>query len=249
MASLFPTPSLANLKSPTLARSDGRPWTAKRSTAVEEATGSGVGRGLEQWLKYQRGKIHFEAMLVWGVLRVQARPGPAVMQNAIDYACWRGADCTQIMQSGACYQPSTIGGEGEILWHRREWTAHDGAERTARSGAEMLAAAAVRRSAAASSRKCSSFSLLLIEKGKWKGTEEINLDEHHQMRKTLEQQPPLRRKINKTGFTMVENRREIDKSLSIIKRRQNQVLGESCLSNTTWANYGKDRHEEKHESQ
>uniref|UniRef100_A0A0E0A1I7 X8 domain-containing protein n=1 Tax=Oryza glumipatula TaxID=40148 RepID=A0A0E0A1I7_9ORYZ len=33
---------------------------------------------------------------------------PAAMQKAIDYACWRGADCTQIMQSGACYQPSTI---------------------------------------------------------------------------------------------------------------------------------------------
>uniref|UniRef100_A0A0D9WIK3 X8 domain-containing protein n=1 Tax=Leersia perrieri TaxID=77586 RepID=A0A0D9WIK3_9ORYZ len=33
---------------------------------------------------------------------------PAAMQKAIDYACWRGADCTQIMPSGACSQPSTI---------------------------------------------------------------------------------------------------------------------------------------------
>ncbi|BAH93347.1 Os06g0170100 [Oryza sativa Japonica Group] len=57
---------------------------------------------------------------------------PAAMQKAIDYACWRSADCTQIMQSGACYQPSTIGGGGEILRRRREQTAHDGAERTAR---------------------------------------------------------------------------------------------------------------------
>ncbi|KAL5202592.1 hypothetical protein ABZP36_013544 [Zizania latifolia] len=33
---------------------------------------------------------------------------PAAMQKAIDYACWRGADCTQIMQTGACFNPSTI---------------------------------------------------------------------------------------------------------------------------------------------
>jgi hypothetical protein len=33
---------------------------------------------------------------------------PAAMQKAIDYACGKGADCTQIMPTGPCNNPSTI---------------------------------------------------------------------------------------------------------------------------------------------
>uniref|UniRef100_A0A0E0CVQ5 X8 domain-containing protein n=1 Tax=Oryza meridionalis TaxID=40149 RepID=A0A0E0CVQ5_9ORYZ len=126
MASLFLTPSLANLKSPTMARSDAvsstleeacrpplslsrRPWTARRSTAVEEATGSDVRRGLELLLLL----LFLLAMSTGsdGVFCVcKPDQSPAVMQKAIDYTCWRGADCTQIMQSGAYYQPNTISG-------------------------------------------------------------------------------------------------------------------------------------------
>ena len=33
---------------------------------------------------------------------------PAAMQKAIDYACGKGADCTQITSSGPCFQPSSV---------------------------------------------------------------------------------------------------------------------------------------------
>uniref|UniRef100_A0A0E0DKZ9 X8 domain-containing protein n=1 Tax=Oryza meridionalis TaxID=40149 RepID=A0A0E0DKZ9_9ORYZ len=119
MASLFLTPSLANLKSPTMARNDvvsstleeacrpplslsQRQWTARRSTAVEEVTGSGVRRGLELLLLL----LLLLAMSTGsdGAFCVcKPDQSPAVMQKAIDYTCWRGADCTQIMQSRAYY--------------------------------------------------------------------------------------------------------------------------------------------------
>ncbi|CAL1360221.1 unnamed protein product [Linum trigynum] len=34
--------------------------------------------------------------------------GQQAWQKAIDYACGAGADCTQISQNGACYQPNTV---------------------------------------------------------------------------------------------------------------------------------------------
>ncbi|XP_024018260.1 PLASMODESMATA CALLOSE-BINDING PROTEIN 4 [Morus notabilis] len=34
--------------------------------------------------------------------------GDQSLQKAIDYACGNGADCTPILQSGACYQPNTV---------------------------------------------------------------------------------------------------------------------------------------------
>ncbi|KAJ3698770.1 hypothetical protein LUZ61_002475 [Rhynchospora tenuis] len=30
------------------------------------------------------------------------------LQNTIDYACGHGADCTPILQNGACYNPNTV---------------------------------------------------------------------------------------------------------------------------------------------
>ncbi|VAH21103.1 unnamed protein product [Triticum turgidum subsp. durum] len=33
---------------------------------------------------------------------------PVAMQKAIDYACGKGADCTQITSSGPCFQPSSV---------------------------------------------------------------------------------------------------------------------------------------------
>ncbi|KAF5752056.1 hypothetical protein HS088_TW02G01076 [Tripterygium wilfordii] len=34
--------------------------------------------------------------------------GDQALQKAIDYACGAGADCTQILQNGPCYQPNTV---------------------------------------------------------------------------------------------------------------------------------------------
>ncbi|BAT74794.1 hypothetical protein LR48_Vigan01g129500 [Vigna angularis] len=34
--------------------------------------------------------------------------GDQALQKAIDYACGAGADCSPILQNGACYQPNTV---------------------------------------------------------------------------------------------------------------------------------------------
>jgi len=34
--------------------------------------------------------------------------GDQALQKAIDYACGAGADCTPILQNGACYNPNTV---------------------------------------------------------------------------------------------------------------------------------------------
>ncbi|MQL69103.1 hypothetical protein Taro_001394 [Colocasia esculenta] len=42
----------------------------------------------------------------WCVCRSDA--GNAALQKTLDYACGTGADCTPILQNGACYQPNTV---------------------------------------------------------------------------------------------------------------------------------------------
>ncbi|PKI44433.1 hypothetical protein CRG98_035165 [Punica granatum] len=34
--------------------------------------------------------------------------GEGALQKTIDYACGSGADCSAIIQNGACYQPNTV---------------------------------------------------------------------------------------------------------------------------------------------
>ncbi|KAJ1697549.1 hypothetical protein LUZ63_006061 [Rhynchospora breviuscula] len=43
---------------------------------------------------------------LWCVCRSD-QPTP-VLQKTIDYACGAGADCTQIVQNGPCYNPNTV---------------------------------------------------------------------------------------------------------------------------------------------
>ncbi|GFP87315.1 plasmodesmata callose-binding protein 3 [Phtheirospermum japonicum] len=42
------------------------------------------------------------------LLSMAGHSGDTVLQKNIDYACGAGADCTNIHQNGACYNPNTV---------------------------------------------------------------------------------------------------------------------------------------------
>ena len=65
------------------------------------------------WCELANFFFPFLVYLIWfaiGALYCLCKDGVSdqTLQKAIDYACGSGADCTPILQNGACYQPNTV---------------------------------------------------------------------------------------------------------------------------------------------
>lgn len=56
------------------------------------------------WLSYSGWNIFLDA--AWCVCRSDMSSN--VLQKTLDYACGAGADCSPIIQNGACYNPNTM---------------------------------------------------------------------------------------------------------------------------------------------
>lgn len=52
------------------------------------------------------GVVDLLADATWCVCRSDA--GTSALQKTLDYACGAGADCSAILQKGACYEPNTV---------------------------------------------------------------------------------------------------------------------------------------------